>query len=58
MPPVKASGMVNRTMKGDSRLWNWATMTRYTRGRARASHWIIWLMMSLTLLVSPLRETL
>ena len=27
-PPVKASGMVNRTMKGESRLWNWATMTR------------------------------
>ena len=21
-PPVKASGMVNSTMKGDSRLWN------------------------------------
>ena len=21
-PPVKASGTVNRTMKGDSRLWN------------------------------------
>ena len=27
-PPVKASGMVNRTMKGESRLWNWATITR------------------------------
>ena len=27
-PPVKASGMVNSTMNGDSRLWNCATMTR------------------------------
>ena len=27
-PPVKASGTVNSTMKGDSRLWNCATMTR------------------------------
>ena len=37
-PPVKASGTVNSTMKGDSRLWNCATMTRYTKGRARAIH--------------------
>ncbi len=27
-PPVKASGIVNMTMKGDLRDWNWATMTR------------------------------
>ena len=40
-PPVKASGTVNSTMKGDSRLWNCATMTRYTKGRASAIHWII-----------------
>ena len=29
-PPVKASGMVNMTMKGDFKFWNWATITRYT----------------------------
>ena len=29
-PPVKASGMVNMTMKGSRRDWNWATMTKYT----------------------------
>ncbi len=28
MPPVKASGMVNSTMNGESRLWNCATMTK------------------------------
>ena len=28
IPPVNASGIVNMTIKGDSRLWNWATMTR------------------------------
>ena len=28
IPPVKASGIVNRTMNGDSRLWNCATMTK------------------------------
>ena len=27
-PPVKARGTVAMTMKGDSRLWNWATITR------------------------------
>ena len=27
-PPVKARGMVNITMKGLIRLWNWATMIR------------------------------
>ena len=27
-PPVKASGMVNMTMNGESRLWNCATMMR------------------------------
>ena len=29
-PPVKASGIVNMTMNGDFRLWNWATMMKYT----------------------------
>ena len=28
MPPVKASGTVNSTMKGDSKLWNCATITK------------------------------
>ena len=28
IPPVNASGIVNMTMNGDKRLWNWATMTR------------------------------
>ena len=28
IPPVKASGIVNITMKGERRLWNWATITR------------------------------
>ena len=27
-PPVKARGMVNMTIKGDKRLWNWATIIR------------------------------
>ena len=27
-PPVKASGMVNMTMMGDLKDWNWATMIR------------------------------
>ena len=35
-PPVKASGMVNITMKGDLKLWNWATIMRYTRSTPRA----------------------
>ena len=29
-PPVKARGMVNMTMSGSRRDWNWATMTKYT----------------------------
>ena len=29
-PPVKARGMVNMTINGDFRDWNWATITRYT----------------------------
>ena len=57
-PPVKASGTVNSTMKGDSRLWNCATMTRYTKGRARAIHWTISLTMKSTLSVSPPMEKL
>ena len=36
-PPVKASGMVNMTIKGDFRLWNWATITRYTSRMPRTS---------------------
>ena len=35
-PPVKASGMVNITMKGDLKLWNWATIIRYTKRTPRA----------------------
>ena len=57
-PPVKASGTVNSTMKGDSRLWNCATMTRYTKGRARAIHWTISLTMKSTFSVSPPMEKL
>ena len=30
-PPVKARGMVNMTINGERRDWNWATITRYTR---------------------------
>ena len=29
-PPVKARGMVNMTISGERRDWNWATITRYT----------------------------
>ena len=55
-PPVKASGTVNSTMKGDSRLWNCATMTRYTKGRARAIHCTISSTIRLTVEDSPPSE--
>ena len=53
MPPVKARGMVKSTMKGESRLWNWATITKYTKSRARAIILLIWTTMSRTELLSP-----
>ena len=35
-PPVKASGMVNMTMMGDLKDWNWATMIRKMNTSATA----------------------
>ena len=36
-PPVKASGMVNSTMMGDLKDWNWATMMRKMNSTATMS---------------------
>ena len=36
-PPVKASGMVNSTMIGDLKDWNWATMIRKMNSTAMMS---------------------
>ena len=36
-PPVKARGMVNIMINGDSRDWNWATMIRYMNSTAKIS---------------------
>ena len=52
-PPVKASGMVNMTMKGDFKDWNCATITRYTSSTPRRSISAICPMASMTASFSP-----
>ena len=56
-PPVKARGMVNMTMNGDFRDWNWATMIRYTSTTPSSSISSSCPMASMICSFSPLNST-
>ena len=57
-PPVKASGIVNMTMMGDLKLWNWATMIRKIKRIAIRTIQTRSCMMPMTVSFSPVRLTL
>ena len=56
-PPVNARGMVNMTMNGDFKDWNWATMIRYTSTTPSSSMSISCSMASMICSFSPLNST-
>ena len=55
-PPVKASGMVNITIRGDFSDWNCATITRYTSSMPSASIRSSCCMASIIISFSPSKE--
>ena len=57
-PPVKARGMVNMTMMGDLKDWNWATMIRKISSMAISTIQTRSCMIFMTVSFSPDRSTL